>query len=143
MLNGDVHSHGVGDIHFVGLGLEPEGEFVEMQFQSLFERPKSSSPIAVQYKIEILGRAGAPSETQFHRDAALEIVAAENSLECSPFEYAADREERHPSPQSLLIDTLFAGDARQRFFQPLRRRWPRCHRFARPSVCGLASRPRT
>jgi hypothetical protein len=93
VLNGDVHSHGVGDIHFVGLGLEPEGEFVEMQFQSLFERPKSSSPIAVQYKIEILGRAGAPSETQFHGYAALEIVAANKSLGSSAFEHAADGKE--------------------------------------------------
>jgi hypothetical protein len=53
----------------------------------------SSSPITIQYKIGILRRASALSETQFRCDAALEIVAADKSLGGSAFEHAADCKE--------------------------------------------------
>ena len=104
-------------ISWIG-ALEPEGKLVETQLQGLFKRSDSSSPITVQHKVEILRRASALSETQFHRNAALEIVAAKESLGSSPFEHAADCKERHPSPQSFLTDALIARDACEYFLQP-------------------------
>jgi len=93
VLNRNVDSHSVGEIHLVDRCLEPEGKFVETQFQGQIKRSKSSSPIALQYKVEILRRASALSEPQFHRHAALEIVSADKSLGGSAFEHAADCKE--------------------------------------------------
>src|ERR1700691_280104 len=90
-------------------------------YQRLRELAEPGGAVTLQTQVEILGRAGALCETQFHGDAALQIVAGKQPADCGALQDAAYCQIRYLSPQALLVQTLAARYAREGLFQPFRR----------------------
>jgi hypothetical protein len=71
--------------------------------------------------MSILRRTGAFSETQLHRDAALEIVGGKNACLNRSVKSSAKREKRNPPAKALLIAALLPRDASQFLLKSLGR----------------------
>jgi hypothetical protein len=107
----------------VPVGGASAGNAVLAQFgyQRLRELAEPGGAVTLQTQVEILGRAGALCETQFHGAAALQIVAGKQPADCGALQDAAYCQIRYLSPQALLVQTLAARYAREGLFQPFRR----------------------